>query len=918
MSAEGTAGGYDFRGPLDAARAATAVLDAEGVIVGWGPAAEALLGHAPHEVLGRPIGTLVVDRAGAYAMAAPLPGAAGARRQVLYLRHRDGRITRAATESLPLAHAGTGGPARLLAIADADETERWEALQSMLRGLATQSPVGLAIYDTDIRIVWTNHALHVEMGTSQYAGLGPDEQAADGEVISPGYPATLEETMRRVLATGEPVIELHYRGRPPVEPDRPRVWSCSYYRLQDGRGTPLGVCEETVDITDRHLAQQRLDLLVQAGRHMGTSLDTVRTAEQLAAVTVPGFADAVTVDVLADVLTGGQLVPASATTGRVVRVFGGFDGPEAPDGPADRDKDREAEPSGGRETEPSGGREADPSGGRETELAGGHGAEPSGGRETEPSGGHGAEPSGAGAPGDRDGAGRTAGAADHHTEGHRTDGHHTGHPDHPGGAGTDPGAIGGRPVRYPPESPQARCLATGEAVRDRPGPGGDPDPDGTARLVVPLRADGATLGVVTFVRHPRSGVFRDDDLPVADELAARTAVSVDNARRYTREHNAALTLQRSLLPRTLPPLTGVEVAHRYLPADSGAGVGGDWFDVIALSGTRVGLVVGDVVGHGVRAAATMGRLRTSLRVLARLDLPPDELLTRLDDVLTQDAHEYSALPSEGSGGPGGSGGEDPALGATCLYAVYDPVAGRCSLARAGHAPPLVVDPATGAVSQPEVPAGPPLGLGGLPFESADLELPEGSLLALYTDGLVQGRGRDRDAEVDALGRILARHREPLETLGDRAVATLLPGPVGDDAALLLVRTRHLDRHEVAAWELDSDPGEVGRARSLATGQVAAWGLDGELAFTTELVVSELVTNAVRYASGPIQLRLIRDRSLICEVSDTGHTTPHVRRAGGEDEGGRGLFLVAGMTHHWGTRYTSSGKTIWAEQTLPAS
>ncbi|WP_031078863.1 SpoIIE family protein phosphatase [Streptomyces sp. NRRL S-118] len=815
MSAVNAAEGADFRGPLDVTRAATAVLDADDTVVGWSPAAHALLGYPAHEAVGRPLGTFVVDRAGTYHRAARLPGASGARRRILHMRHWDGRIIRVTSATLPLFHISEGPgadarPARLLALADADETEHWEALQSMLRGLATQSPVGLAIYDTALRVVWTNHALFQEMGTSQYAGLGPDEMVEDGEVLSAGYPSTLEETMQRVLTTGEPVIELHYRGRPPIDPLHDHVWSCSYYRLQDADGVTLGVCEETVDITDRYLAQQRLDLLVRAGGRVGTTLDMVRTAQELSAVAVPQFADAVTVDLLDAVLEGDQPAPGTAPARRVVRVW---------DGPVD------------------------------------------------------------GAPA--------------------------------------PGAAPRRPVDYPPDSPQARSLATGRPVLDSP-PDADP---ASSRLVVPLRTKGPALGVVTFVRDHHPDPFGAADLPVADELVARAAICIDNARRYTREHTAALMLQRSLLPRNLPRLSGVEIAHRYLPADIKTGVGGDWFDVIALSGKRVGLVVGDVVGHGLRAAATMGRLRTSVHVLAQLDLPPDELLTRLDDLITQTAQERTAVAASAEGAPAGDTEADPvpddaALGVTCLYAVYDPVTGRCSMARAGHPLPAVVDPDTGSVSHPDLPAGPPLGLGGLPFEGAEITLPEGSLLALYTDGLVQGRGRDRDTELDALRAVLADHQGPLDELCDRAVATLLPGPVDDDAALLLVRTHLLDRDQVATWELADSPEMVGRARSLATGQVGAWGLDGEVAFTTELVVSELVTNAIRYAAGPVQLRLIRDRTLICEVSDTGHTSPHLRRAGSDDEGGRGLFLVAQMTQQWGTRYTATGKTIWAEQTLP--
>ncbi|MFF4159258.1 SpoIIE family protein phosphatase [Streptomyces sp. NPDC001678] len=387
----------------------------------------------------------------------------------------------------------------------------------------------------------------------------------------------------------------------------------------------------------------------------------------------------------------------------------------------------------------------------------------------------------------------------------------------------------------------------------------------------------------------------------------------------TREHTAALSLQRGLLPDHLPALTGVETASRYVPADSRSGVGGDWFDVIPLSSTRVGLVVGDVIGHGLSAAATMGRLRTSVRVLARLDLPPDELLARLDDVVGQTAEERAAEErARGHGRNGPGTGRDEALGVTCLYAVYDPVTGRCSMARAGHSPPAVVDPARGAVSYPDLPAGPPLGLGGAPFQSTDLQLPAGSLLALFTDGLVQTPDHDTETGLGLLTRVLTHCDRPLEELCDRTVAALLPGPVDDDAALLLVRTRMLGEHQVAVWELDAEPASVADARDATTRRLREWGLD-DLSFTTELIVSELVTNAVRYAAGgPVHVRLIRDRSLVCEVSDTGHTSPHLRHAAVDDEGGRGLYIIAQITQRWGTRYTPTGKTIWTDQPLPTA
>ncbi|MGX1885035.1 SpoIIE family protein phosphatase [Streptomyces sp. NPDC055287] len=805
MSPAHAAHDVDLLGPLDVSRAATAVLDADCVVVGWSPAAQRLLGYPPQEVLGRPVATFLAGRGNESGTAADLPGvdrpgAAPVRRRVLRMRHRDGRIVRVASSMLAMSPAGTG-PALLLAVADAEETEQWEAMQSMLRGLATQSPVGLAIYDTNLRVVWTNVALYQEMGATEYVGLGPDDMVADGEILSEGYPPTLEETMRRVLATGEPVTELHYRGRPPSDPERDHVWSCSYYWLRDPAGTSLGVCEETMDVTDRYLAQQRLDLLVRAGRQVGTTLDMARTAQELSQVAVPRFADEVTVDLVEAVLEGDHPTPG-VPAGTVVRVRG----PES--GAATRER-----------------------------------------------------------PGERP----------------RT--------------------------HYPPDSPQARSLSSGRPVREPPGNAEGADGQPRARLAVPLRAEGSTLGVVTFAWDRRRDPFDAWELAVADELVARTAVSIDNARRYTREHTAALMLQHSLLPQNLPQLSGVELAYRYLPADNKAGVGGDWFDVIALSGTRVGLVVGDVVGHGLRAAATMGRLRTSVRALARLDLAPDELLARLDDLVTQAADE-GAVPVDGDTMP-----YDEALGVTCLYAVYDPVSGLCRVARAGHPSPAVVDPGAGSVTFPDLPAGPPLGLGGLPFETAELSLPEGSLVALFTDGLVQSRERDLDQQLDGLRSVLTEHRRPLDELCDRTVTALLPGAVDDDVALLLVRTRMLGRDQVAVWDLTAEPEAVAHARAVATKKVGEWGLE-QLSFTTELVVSELVTNAIRHApSGPIQLRLIRDRTLICEVSDSGHTSPHLRHAGSDDEGGRGLFLVAQMTRHWGTRYTSTGKTIWAEQPL---
>ncbi|MFC1415678.1 SpoIIE family protein phosphatase [Streptacidiphilus sp. N8-3] len=363
----------------------------------------------------------------------------------------------------------------------------------------------------------------------------------------------------------------------------------------------------------------------------------------------------------------------------------------------------------------------------------------------------------------------------------------------------------------------------------------------------------------------------------------------------------AVTLQHSLLPRGLPEQSALEVAYRYLPAQ--AGVGGDWFDVIPLSGARVALVVGDVVGHGLKAAATMGRLRTAVHNFSSLDLPAGELLAHLDDLVGRIDQEQEDSPGGGA-----------LIGATCLYAIYDPVSRRCEVARAGHLPPALAHP-DGTVEFPETPAGPPLGLGGLPFESVELLIPEGSRLVLYTDGLVEDRARDIDLGLGLLRDTLAeQQRDPEETC-QAVIKALLPSNPVDDVALLVARTRALAAEDVALWEVPADPAAVSGIRAEVARQLARWELD-ELEFTTELIISELTTNAIRYATGPITLRLLRDRSLICEVSDTSNTSPHLRYAAGTDEGGRGLFLVAHIAERWGTRYTATGKTIWAQQRLP--
>ncbi|MGW2378118.1 SpoIIE family protein phosphatase, partial [Kitasatospora sp. NPDC001683] len=424
-------------------------------------------------------------------------------------------------------------------------------------------------------------------------------------------------------------------------------------------------------------------------------------------------------------------------------------------------------------------------------------------------------------------------------------------------------------------------------------------------ISTPLKARGLALGTATFWRAGESEPFGKEDVTFAEELISRAAISIDNARRYTREHRMAEALQRSLLPRGLPEQSALEAAYRYLPALHR--VGGDWFDVIPLPGFRVALVVGDVVGHGLHAAATMGRLRTAVLNFAALDLPPDELLARLDELV---AHLDQGEPVEDDE-------TGTVTGATCLYAIYDPVSGHCAMARAGHPPPALVH-TDGSVEFVDLPAGPPLGVGGLPFETTELQLAPGTLLVLYTDGLVTNRERDLETGLAALLRSLAQARADAspEEICRAVFDALVPPRPSDDIALLVARTRLFEPSQVATWDVPYEFAAVSRIRNACGGQLTVWGLE-ELGFTAELILSELITNALRYGAEPIRVRMLRDTSLVCEVSDASSTAPHLRYADATDEGGRGLFLVAQLAARWGTRYTARGKVIWSEQPLTA-
>lgn len=799
---------------------ATAAVDAEGVVVAWSAQARSLIGWSSAEVVGRPAADL---------LAAALPREARKAAERLEpwggevaARHRNGCRIDLWLRAHPVDDASgsvlwflVGFPAG----ADPSEPGGREGARMMLDWAFTHCPFDLTLLDMDLRFVRLNRAALRRLGLGAEAeGIG---QRLTDMVATPDTEAVAARA-REVLHTGEAVLYEGF-GKGPGEL-REHAWEKTLSPAKDPAERVRGVMMVGRDVTKRHLARQRLELLKEAAR-IGSTLDVTRTAEEFVDVIAPRLADYALVDLLDSVLRGDEPTPGPiAGTVPLRRIARGSvlrDSPESVIKP----------------------------------------------------------------------------------------GQLTSYAEHSAVANS---LATGRPALYA----SAEHIVTPLAAQD-------PAVSALTRqygfhslMVVPVRVRGATLGTTIFVRDRRPEPFDDDDLVLAEEITARAAICIDNARRYSRERDTAIALQRSLLGGRLYKQAAVDAAYRYLPADSHTSVGGDWYDLIKLSGARVGLVVGDVVGHGMQSAVSMCRLRTAVRTLADADPDPAELLASLEDVVTRHVAEDSVPP-------GGDTTSD--FGATCLYAAYDPVTRGCSLARAGHPLPAVVAP-EGRAYLLDLPPGPPLGLDGLPYEAAELELPEGSLLVFYTDGLIESRERDIGTGLNEMLRVLTEvHRSArsssdtppsLETICDALLETLVPDRPADDIALLIARTHALDADRVVSWELPAEPVVVAEARAQACRQLAAWGLE-ELTFTTELVVSELVTNAIRYARGPIELRMIMDGVLICEVSDHSSTAPHMRRTHNFDEGGRGLLLVAQLTDLWGTRQTQAGKTIWAEQVLPA-
>jgi PAS domain S-box-containing protein len=612
---------------LDAATDAAAIVTADAVVLGWTRAAEALLGHPAPAVVGRSAAPLLaLDRDPARVARVVERCRAGTGwNGTVPLRHRDGHLVEV---DLRVSASFRMGDGECFLVSGRERRQQWVVGQSVLDGFLTRSPVGMAVLDRELCYVWLNDTLE------RFGGVPREERLGHRlSELLPGLEATtLEGLMRKVLETQVPVNDYEYLGWSWADPHRRHAYSASFFPLVDpaGGGDRItGICYMVQDVTERWAARRLLTLVNEAGTRVGTTLDVLRTAQELADFAVPRFADFVVVDLLDPVLSteghGTWLTDAGPAPVRPVLRRAGLS--------SVREGCPEAVVRIGEET-----RFLPPS--HDLQLL-----------------------------------------------------------------------IDGEPILLPvldPDAPEWTAEQPERAERIRR--------FGLHTLIsAPMRARNTALGITTFLRSLNPVSFQPEDLLLARELVARAALCVDNARRYTREHTAAVTLQRSLLPQALTGGTALEVASAYLPADAAGGVGGDWFDVIPLSGARVGLVVGDVVGHGITAAATMGRLRTAVQTLADMDLPPDELLAHLDDLVLR-------LSAEQTDDEASRRSATAFLGATCLYAVYDPVTGRCTMARAGHPPPVVVAPG-GQVFFPELPPGPPLGLGGMAFESTGSNSP---------------------------------------------------------------------------------------------------------------------------------------------------------------------------------------------------
>ncbi|MET9883380.1 SpoIIE family protein phosphatase [Streptomyces sp. NPDC006430] len=670
-------------GLLDVLGVAAVVLDEHGRISLWSPQAEELFGYSAREALGQYAAQLLVDEQHldiVLSLFKQVMSGAGPWAGVFPVLRKDGSIR--LTEFRNMRLEDQQGRLYALGIASDQATlRRLERDLALSMRLVTQSPIGLAVLDTDLRYVLVNPALERLNGLPAAQHLGRPVH----EVLPHVDATAIEASMREVLATGLPRLNQMVTGRTPADPDQDHVWAGSFYRLDDPGGRPIGIAVSIVDVTEQHrtstavrLARQRLALIADASVRIGTTLDLWVTARELGDIAVPQLADLATVDVLDAVLTGDH--PPGAPTDKTLQFRA------------------------------------------------------------------------------------LAVKAAHPT---------------PATLAADPvGSI----ARYDATRLVTQCVQAARPIvlahvgqdelpsiaRDAEAAALLAEAGIHSYLAVPLIARGEVIGALGLQRITNPLPFDHDDVLLAGELAARAAVCIDNARWYQKQRHAALTLQRHLLPHHPTPTPGLEIAYRYQPAAAAGEVGGDWFDVIALPEDKTALVVGDVMGSGINAAATMGQLRTAARTLAELDLDPAAVLTRLDHTTTGLGHAM----------------------ATCVIVVYDPHRNRCRMATAGHLPPVRTSPGR----PPELldlPTGAPLGVGGVPFEAIALDLGVGDQLVLYTDGLVETRDEDIDTRLLALTDLLRDPGRSLEGTCDRLLAELRQPDDRDDVALLVARTRPL-------------------------------------------------------------------------------------------------------------------------------
>jgi PAS domain S-box-containing protein len=664
-------------GLLDLLRVAAFVLDYDGRVTLWSPEAEQLFGYTPDEILGHSGARLVAPEN--FALVTELfeqVRAGEAWAGVFPVRHKDGTDQYVEFRNMRLDDAD----GRIYALgmgADVTTVRGVETDLAISNSLVEQSPIAIAVFDPDLRLVRANQA-EVEMtGIPEAAMLG----LRAGEIAPDIDSEALETAMREVLATGRPLIDRQLTGRTAADPDHDHAWSVSYYRLDDPAGQVVGLAASAIDVSERVRqtneiaeARGRLALIAEAGTRIGTTLDLSQTARELADVAVPRLADMAAVDVLDSVLRGRTSADEAMADDGSAQFRALAVAAESP-----TDAIHAADPVG--------------------ELA-------------------------------------SYGPTRLITKSVRQ----------------------GKPVlvRQVDARMMRRIARNDEATGVLLASGAH------SYLAAPLIARGDVLGTLSLFRTTNQRPFNDEDRTLACELAARAAISIDNARLYAAERETALALQRSLLPQAPPEIDGMEIAFRYLPAVSD--VGGDWFDVLPLKDGKVGLIVGDVMGKGVQAAAIMGQLRTATRAFAQLGLAPDELLRHLDDI------------------PVTLGGESIA---TCMYAVCDPHTGRCVFSSAGHLPPVMIPP-EGRAQLLDVPVGAPLGVGGVPFRTAEYTLEEGAMLALFTDGLVEDRRQDIDVGLQLLLGLLEGDQRPLEQTCDLVLDALHRAP-DDDVALLLAR-----------------------------------------------------------------------------------------------------------------------------------